>query len=53
METKLGIASAIIIGIIAYLFNEHLTFLEIGASTIALILGAILANFTVKFESGG
>ncbi len=53
METKLGIASAIIIGIIAYLFNEYLTFLEIGASTIALILGAILANFTVKFESGG
>ena len=53
METKLGISSAIIIGIIAYLFNEHLTFLQIGASTIALILGAILANFTVKLESGG
>ena len=55
MERNFGIFCALIISILAYtgnmFFNDFS--INIGASTLALILGAILANFTPNLEKGG
>ena len=55
MEKNFGIFCALIISILAYtgnmFFNDFS--INIGASTLALILGSILANFTPNVEKGG
>ena len=55
MDRKFGIFCAIIISLLAYLTNIFFNDLDIniGASTLALIMGAILANFTSNTEKGG
>ena len=55
MDRKFGIFCAIIISLLAYLTNIFFNDLDIniGASTLALIMGAILANFTSNAEKGG
>lgn len=55
MDRKFGIFCAIIISLLAYLTNIFFNDLDIniGASTLALIMGAILANFTSDAEKGG
>tara|TARA_B100000530_G_scaffold93654_2_gene57618 strand:+ start:58951 stop:59940 length:990 start_codon:yes stop_codon:yes gene_type:complete len=55
MNRNYGIICAILVGLFAYITNILLNDLEIniGASTLALILGAILANFTSNVEKGG
>ena len=55
MDRKFGIFCAIIISLLAYLTNIFFNDLDIniGASTLALIMGAILANFSSNTEKGG
>ena len=55
MDRKFGIFCAIIISLLAYLTNIFFNDLDIniGASTLALVMGAILANFTSNTEKGG
>ena len=55
MSGKIGIICSIIISIIAYLMNNVFIDLEIniGASTLALIFGAISANLVPNIEKGG
>lgn len=55
MSRKIGIICSIIISIIAYLMNNVFIDLEIniGASTLALIFGAISANLVPNIEKGG
>ena len=55
MEKNFGIFCALIISILAYATNIFFNSfsINIGASTLALILGAILANFTPNVEKGG
>ena len=55
MDRKFGIFCAIIISLLAYLINIFFNDLDIniGASTLALIMGAILANFSSNTEKGG
>jgi len=55
MDRNLGIISALVIGLISYIINMFFNNFDIniGASTLALILGAILANFTPNVENGG
>ena len=55
MDRKFGIICAIIISLLAFLTNIFFNDLDIniGASTLALIMGAILANFTSNAEKGG
>ena len=55
MDRKFGIFCAIIISLLAYLTNIFFNDLDIniGASTLALIMGAILANFSTNTEKGG
>jgi len=55
MEKNFGIFCALIISILAYVTNIFFNSfsINIGASTLALILGAILANFTPNVEKGG
>ena len=55
MDGKFGIFCAIIISLLAYLTNVFFNDLNIniGASTLALIMGAILANLTSNAEKGG
>lgn len=55
MSRKIGIICSIIISIIAYLINNVFIDLEIniGASTLALIFGAISANLVPNIEKGG
>ena len=55
MSRKIGIICSIIISIIAYLMNNVFIDLDIniGASTLALILGALSANLVPNIEKGG
>ena len=55
MDRKFGIFCAIIISLLAYLTNIFFNDLDIniGASTLALIMGAILGNFSSNTEKGG
>ena len=55
MDRKFGIICAIIISLLAYLTNIFFNDLDIniGASTLALIMGATLANLTSNAEKGG
>ena len=55
MSRKIGIICSIIISIIAYLMNNVFIDLDIniGASTLALIFGALSANLVPNIEKGG
>ena len=55
MSRKIGIICSIIISIIAYLMNNIFIDLDIniGASTLALIFGALSANLVPNIEKGG
>ena len=55
MSRKIGIICSIIISIIAYSMNNVFIDLDIkiGASTLALILGALSANLVPNIEKGG
>ena len=55
MNKNIGIISSIIIGSLAYIINNQFVNLGvgIGASTLALIFGALFANLTTKVEEGG
>ena len=55
MSRKIGIICSIIISIIAYSMNDVFIDLDIkiGASTLALILGALSANLVPNIEKGG
>ena len=55
MSKKIGIICSIIISIIAYSMNDVFIDLDIkiGASTLALILGALSANLVPNIEKGG
>ena len=55
MSRKIGIICSIIISIIAYLMNDFFVDLDIniGASTLALIFGALSANLVPNIERGG
>ncbi len=55
MNKNIGIISSIIIGSLAYIINNQLVNLGVGvgASTLALIFGALFANFTTNVEEGG
>ena len=55
MSRKIGIICSIIISIIAYTMNDVFIDLDIkiGASTLALILGALSANLVPNIEKGG
>ena len=55
MSRKIGIICSIIISIIAYLINNVFIDLDIniGASTLALIFGALSANLVPNIEKGG
>ena len=54
MSRKIGIICSIIISIIAYLMNDFFIDLgiNIGASTLALIFGALSANLVPNIEKG-
>ncbi len=55
MSKNIGIISSIIIGAFAYIINNELIDYEIriGASTLALIFGALFAILTTNVEEGG
>ena len=55
MSRKIGIICSVIISIIAYSMNDVFIDLDIkiGASTLALILGALSANLVPNIEKGG
>ena len=55
MSRRIGIICSIIISIIAYLMNNVFIDLDIniGASTLALIFGALSANLVPNIEKGG
>ena len=55
MNKNIGIISSIVIGSLAYIINNQFVNLGvgIGASTLALIFGALFANLTTKVEEGG
>lgn len=55
MNKNIGIISSIIIGSLAYIINNQLVNLGVGvgASTLALIFGALFANLTTNVEEGG
>ena len=55
MSRKIGIICSVIISIIAYSMNDVFIDLdiEIGASTLALVLGALSANLVPNIEKGG
>ena len=55
MSKNIGIISSIIIGAFAYIINNELIDYEIriGASTLALIFGALFAISTTNVEEGG
>ena len=55
MSRKIGIICSIIISIMAYLMNDFFIDLDIniGASTLALIFGALSANLVPNIEKGG
>ena len=55
MSKNIGIISSIIIGVFAYIINNELIDYEIriGASTLALIFGALFAILTTNVEEGG
>ena len=55
MSREIGIICSIIISILAYLMNNVFIDLDIniGASTLALILGALSANLVPNIEKGG
>ena len=55
MSREIGIICSIIISILAYLMNNVFIDLDIniGASTLALIFGALSANLVPKIEKGG
>ena len=55
MSRKIGVICSIIISIIAYLMNNVFIDLDIniGASTLALIFGALSANLVPNIEKGG
>jgi len=55
MNKNIGIISSIIIGSLAYIINNQFVNLGvgIGASTLALIFGALYANLTTNVEEGG
>ena len=55
MSKNIGISIAIVISIIAYLTNMFLSNqdINIGSSTLALILGSVIANYIPNAENGG